>query len=133
MEKSPAARRFPPRTDGKTAEPVKVAISIQMNASISSLLLILHALETNQPYLFVDQLTVRAGQGRAYKPVPGRRAGVSGSAHGIRIRPGRRRQTVSDEFDPDPGRGGILADPMARPGVGYRDRDRLGPANAGGR
>jgi hypothetical protein len=42
-----------------------------MSASIAPLLLILHALETSQPYLFVDQLTVQANQGRGYKPVPG--------------------------------------------------------------
>ena len=66
-----ASRALPPNEDGKAAEPVKVAISVQMSASIVQLRLILHALETNQPYLFVDQLTVQANQGRGYKPVPG--------------------------------------------------------------
>jgi len=56
---------------GKAAEPVKVTISVQMSASIVPLLLILHTLETSQPYLFVDQLTVQANQGRGYRPVPG--------------------------------------------------------------
>ena len=66
-----SSQALPAKAEGKTAEPAKAAISILMNATISSLLLILHTLETNQPYLFVDQLTVRAGQGRIYKPVPG--------------------------------------------------------------
>lgn len=66
-----SSQAVPAKAEGKTAEPAKAAISIQMNATIGSLLSILHALETNQPYFFVDQLTVRAGQGRVYKPVPG--------------------------------------------------------------
>ncbi len=66
-----SSQALPAKADGKSAEPAKAAISILMNSTISSLLLVLHALETNQPYLFVDQLTVRAGQGRVYKPVPG--------------------------------------------------------------
>lgn len=66
-----SSQALPAKADGKTTEPAKAAISILMNATIRSQLLILHALETNQPYLFVDQLTVRAGQGRVYKPVPG--------------------------------------------------------------
>jgi general secretion pathway protein M len=66
-----SSQAVPAKAEGKTAEPAKAAISIQMNATIGSLLQILHTLETSQPYLFVDQLTVRAGQGRVYKPVPG--------------------------------------------------------------
>jgi len=62
---------LPVKDEGKAGEPIKAAISVQMNASIIQLLIILHALESNQPYVFVDQLTVRAGQGRAYRPVPG--------------------------------------------------------------
>lgn len=66
-----SSQALPAKAEGKAAEPAKAAISILMNATIGSLRVILHALETNQPYLFVDQLTVRAGQGRVYKPVPG--------------------------------------------------------------
>jgi general secretion pathway protein M len=66
-----SSQALPAKDEGKTAGPAKAAISIQMNASIMPLLRILHTLESNQPYLFVDQLTVRAGQGRAYKPVAG--------------------------------------------------------------
>ena len=66
-----ASQALPAKEDGKAAEPVKVAISVQMIASIAPLVMILHALETNQPYLFVDQLTVQANQGRGYRPVSG--------------------------------------------------------------
>ena len=66
-----SSQALPAKAEGKTAEPAKAAISILMNATIGSLLLILHTLETNQPYLFVDQLTVSANQGRGFKAVPG--------------------------------------------------------------
>lgn len=66
-----SSQALPAKDDGKAAEPVKIAISVQMSASITSLLGILHSLETSQPYLFVDQLTVSANQGRAYRPIPG--------------------------------------------------------------
>ena len=66
-----SSQALPGKEDGKATEPVKVAISVQMSSSIVSLLLILHSLETSQPYLFVDQLIVSANQGRGYKPVPG--------------------------------------------------------------
>lgn len=66
-----ASQALPAKEDGQAAEPVKVAISVQMIASIVPLLMILHTLEASQPYLFVDQLTVQANQGRGYKPVPG--------------------------------------------------------------
>ena len=65
------SQALPPKEDGKTAGPAKATISVQMNASIIPLLGILHTLETTQPYLFVDQLSVRANQGRAYRPVVG--------------------------------------------------------------
>jgi hypothetical protein len=66
-----SSQALPAREDAKTAEAAKASISLQMNASIVSLMLILYTLETSHPYLFVDQLTVRAGQGRAYKAAPG--------------------------------------------------------------
>lgn len=65
------SQALPAKDDGKAAEPVKISILVQMSASIIPLMKILHALETNQPYLFVDQLTVQANQGRNYKPAPG--------------------------------------------------------------
>ena len=61
----------PVKDEAKAGEPTKAAISVQMNASIIQLLIILHALETNQPYCFIEQLTVRAGHGRAYRPAAG--------------------------------------------------------------
>jgi hypothetical protein len=66
-----SSQALPAKDDGKTAGPAKVTISVQMNASAIPLLGILHTLETTQPYLFVDQISVRAGQGRAYRPVAG--------------------------------------------------------------
>lgn len=59
------------KEDGKTAQPVKISILVQISASIIPLMKILHTLETSQPYLFVDQLTVQANQGQSYKPVAG--------------------------------------------------------------
>ena len=55
----------------QTKEPAKLSISVQMNAAMVPLQLILHALESREPYLIVDQFTVRANQGRGYKPVAG--------------------------------------------------------------
>lgn len=66
-----SSQALPAKEEAKTAEPAKAAISVHLNASIVPLMVILHTLETGRPYVFVDQLTVRAGQGRAYKPVPG--------------------------------------------------------------
>lgn len=57
--------------DGKTTGPAKATISVQITAAIVPLQLILHAIESNEPYLFIDQLSVRANQGRGYKATPG--------------------------------------------------------------
>jgi general secretion pathway protein M len=57
--------------DAKAAGPAKVSISIQLTAAIVPLQLILHAIESHQPYLFIDQLSIRANQGRGFKPAPG--------------------------------------------------------------
>lgn len=62
---------LPAKDEGKTTGPTKVVLSVQMNTAIVPLQLVLHALETGEPYLFIDQLVVRASQGRGYKPVPG--------------------------------------------------------------
>lgn len=66
-----SSQMLPAKDDGKSSEPLKAAVTMQMHASTPSLLQILHAIETGQPYLFIDKLTVRATQGRAYKPVQG--------------------------------------------------------------
>lgn len=62
---------LPSKEEAKAAGPLKVAISVQLGAAIIPLQMILHTLETAEPYLFIDQMTVRANQGRAYKPMPG--------------------------------------------------------------
>jgi general secretion pathway protein M len=62
---------LPAKEDGKSAGPLKVALSVQLGAAIIPLQMILHSLEAAEPYLFIDQLTVRANQGRQYKPMPG--------------------------------------------------------------
>ena len=59
------------KEDVKPGEPLKTAISVQLSASIIPLQMILHTLETTEPYVFIDQLTVRSNQSRQYKPVPG--------------------------------------------------------------
>ena len=59
------------KDDPKAAGPTKVSVTVQLNAAIIPLQMILHTVETQDPYLFIDQLTVRANQGRNYKPQPG--------------------------------------------------------------
>ena len=46
-------------------------VNVQMTANIIALRSILHAIETNVPYLFVDTLSVRSQVPGNYKPVPG--------------------------------------------------------------
>ena len=48
-----------------------VTVNVQMTANIIALRSILHAIETNVPYLFVDTLSVRSQVPGNYKPVPG--------------------------------------------------------------
>lgn len=62
---------LPLKEDAKKGPATRMSVSVQLNASVVPLQLILHALETSEPYLFVDQLTVRASQGRNYKVIPG--------------------------------------------------------------
>ena len=57
--------------DDTKSIPGKMTLSLQMNAGIVPLQMILHSLETHQPSLFINQMSVRANQGRAYKPMPG--------------------------------------------------------------
>lgn len=59
------------KDEGKTVGPAKVTLSVQMTASIVPLQMILHSIETQEPTLFIEQLTVRTNQGRGYKPTPG--------------------------------------------------------------
>lgn len=61
-----------PRDDGKKpAGAHAVSVSVQLGAAIIPLQLILHALETTEPFLFIDKVSVHANQGRGYKPIPG--------------------------------------------------------------
>jgi len=49
----------------------QVSVSVQMSASAPALRRILHALESGQPYLYVDNLTARQTVGYGYKQMPG--------------------------------------------------------------
>lgn len=57
--------------EAKAAEARKITLQVQMAASMIPLQLILHAIETNEPMLFIDRLTVTSNAGRGYQPVPG--------------------------------------------------------------
>lgn len=83
---------LPSKDEGKAGAASKVSISIILNASIIPLQMILHTVETQEPYLFIDQLTVRANQGRAYRPQPGVQPefGVQMTLHGYLNTPGAK-------------------------------------------
>lgn len=49
----------------------QIAVSLQFSGSIISIQKILYALETRQPYLFVDNLSVRSRLMSNYRAVPG--------------------------------------------------------------
>lgn len=57
--------------DTKTPGALKISLQVQMAASMIPLQLILHAIETNEPMLFIDRLTVTSNFGRGYRPEPG--------------------------------------------------------------
>jgi hypothetical protein len=46
-------------------------VTVQANANILATRKILHALESGQPYLFIDALVVRTQVPPGYKPAPG--------------------------------------------------------------
>ena len=60
----------PPQTrdDGRYRA---ITVNVQIMTNIVALRAILHAIETNVPYLFVDNLSVRTNVPGNYKPVPG--------------------------------------------------------------
>lgn len=62
---------LPIKEEAKKGSATKISVSVQLNASAVPLQLVLHALETNEPYLFVNMLTVRASHGRNYRVIPG--------------------------------------------------------------
>jgi len=48
-----------------------VTVNVQLTANIIALRAILHAIETNVPFLFVDSLSIRSQVPGNFKPVPG--------------------------------------------------------------
>jgi general secretion pathway protein M len=75
---------LPSKDEGKAGGASKVTISINLTASVIPLQMIVHTVESQEPYLFIDQLTVRANQGRGYKAAPGVQPefGVQMTMHG---------------------------------------------------
>lgn len=59
------------KEEAKQGEPVKIQLQVQMQASMVPLQLILHAIETNEPSLFIERLVVSSHLGRNYRPEPG--------------------------------------------------------------
>ena len=59
---------LPAKDEGKYRK-----ISLTVNANVTHLALqqILYAIESRDPMLFIDNLSIRAGQGRLYRPQPG--------------------------------------------------------------
>lgn len=57
-----------PRDDGRFRQ---VTVTVQANANIAAMRKFLHAIETAEPYLFVESLTVRAQVPPGFKPAPG--------------------------------------------------------------
>lgn len=72
-----SSQPLPAKEDAKGGKATRVAVSVQMAAAMVPLQLILHRIESAEPYLFIDQITIRSAQGRAYKPVPGVQPEVS--------------------------------------------------------
>jgi general secretion pathway protein M len=59
----------PPRDDGRFRQ---IGLNLQLFATTANLQKILYAIETQQPYLVVDNLTVRPLNGfRGFRPAPG--------------------------------------------------------------
>jgi len=64
-----ATVQIPPHKDeGRFRQ---ISVSVQMSASAPALRKILHALESGQPYLYVDNFTARQTVGYGYKQMPG--------------------------------------------------------------
>ncbi|HQW38786.1 MAG TPA: type II secretion system protein GspM [Usitatibacteraceae bacterium] len=57
-----------PKEDGRFRQ---VTVTVQANANIFATRKILHAIESAEPYLFVDAMTIRAQVPPAFKPAPG--------------------------------------------------------------
>ena len=59
---------LPPKDEGKYR---RIGLSIQASVTALALQQILHGIDSSAPYIFIDTLSIRAGQGRNYKPIPG--------------------------------------------------------------
>jgi general secretion pathway protein M len=81
---------LPFKDEGKSGIANRVSISVNLNASIVPLMMILHTTESQEPCLFVDNLTVRANQGRAFRALPGVQPefGVQMTLHGYLLTSG---------------------------------------------
>lgn len=60
----------PQKDDAKTQNG-KVSVSVQLGAATTPFQVILYTLETNEPHLFIDQISITSNQGRTYRPIPG--------------------------------------------------------------
>lgn len=58
----------PPKDEGGYR---RISVSIQMTSTVSALRKILHTVETVQPYLLVDNVSIRSQSNHLYKNVPG--------------------------------------------------------------
>ena len=58
----------PPKEEGSFRQ---VSVTVQANANIAATRKILHAVESGEPYLFVDALTIRAQVPPGFRPAPG--------------------------------------------------------------
>lgn len=59
---------LPAKDEGKYR---RISLTIQANVTPLALQHILHGIESRDPMLFIDNLSIRAGQGRLYRPQPG--------------------------------------------------------------
>lgn len=59
---------LPAKDEGKYR---KIGLTIQANVTPLALQQILHGIESRDPLLFIDSVSIRAGQGRLYRPQPG--------------------------------------------------------------
>lgn len=49
----------------------QISLNVQLSGNLVALQKILHALETSEPYLFIDNLSLRSPLGRQSRPIPG--------------------------------------------------------------
>ncbi|MBV5276571.1 hypothetical protein JZU56_01670, partial [bacterium] len=59
---------LPAKDEGKYR---KVSLTVNANVTPLALQQILLGIESRTPFLFIDNLSIRAGQGRLYRPQPG--------------------------------------------------------------